>query len=52
MDLDDMEAFLGQVVIHKSIAHAENILAMLRKHEAEGKDHETSIRTIYKEVTA
>ena len=45
-----MEAHLSYAVVHRSIAHAENILVLLREHEAAGIDHDTSIRTIYREV--
>jgi hypothetical protein len=46
---EEMETDLVRVIVTGAIAHAENILVMLRQHEAEGLDHATSIRTLHRE---
>lgn len=52
MSLEDMEDDLVKVIVHRSIAHAENILVMLRQHEVAGLDHGTSIRILHGEFIA
>jgi len=52
VNLEDMEDDLVKVIVHRSIAHAENILVMLRQHEIAGLDHATSIRTLHREFIA
>lgn len=42
-----MEADLSRIVVERRIGHAENILVLLRQHEAAGIDHDTSIHIIY-----
>lgn len=49
-DVEEMENHLINVVVHRSISHAENILVWLRQHEAAGMDHATSIRTIHERI--
>ncbi len=47
VSIEDMEADLSRIVVERRIGHAENILVLLRQHEAAGIDHDTSIHIIY-----
>jgi hypothetical protein len=49
-DIEQMEADLSRIVVTGAIAHAENILILLRLHEAAGTPHDETIRAIYREV--
>ena len=48
--VEEMEADLINVVVRRSISHAENILVWLRQHEAAGLSHEASIRNIHERI--